>query len=190
MVEAAYALFAERGYAAATMADIAAAAGVAVQTMYFTFHTKFAVFQEAFDFAVVGSDEGVAPNRQPWFKVVRDSPDLGVALEELVAQLTLISRRVAPVAEAVWGLGNDPEAVAFYRERERFRHEGFAQILDVLATKRDLRPELDRTAAVDAFFVLLSPELYKALVTGRGWSEDAWRAWIARTLEETLFAPK
>jgi AcrR family transcriptional regulator len=172
------------------MADIAAAAGVAVQTMYFTFHTKFAVFQEAFDFAVVGSDESIAPNRQPWFDAVRDAPDLGVALEAFVAQVTLISRRVSPVAEAVWGLGNDPEAVAFYRDRERLRHEGFAQVLDVLATKRELRPGLDRKAAVDAFFALLSPELYKALVTGRGWSEDAWRAWIARTLEETLFAPK
>jgi AcrR family transcriptional regulator len=35
----AYALFSERGYAETTMAEIAEAAGVAVQTVYFAFHT-------------------------------------------------------------------------------------------------------------------------------------------------------
>ena len=49
---------------------------------------------------------------------------------------------------------------------------------------------LDRVAALDVFFALLSPELYQALVIGRRWPEDRWREWMARTLEDTLFAPK
>ena len=40
MVDAAAKLFAQRGYAATTMAAIAQQAGVAVQTVYFTFHSK------------------------------------------------------------------------------------------------------------------------------------------------------
>jgi AcrR family transcriptional regulator len=189
MIEAAYRLFAERGYAATTMADIAAEAGVAVQTVYFTFHTKFAVFRDAFDFAVIGSDVIVPPNEQPWFEAVRGEPDLKSALHAFVVGFTQIARRVAPVAEAVWAMGNDPEAVAFYRDRERLRHEGYAETLKLLATKRDLRPGLDPKAAVDIFFALLSPEFYKAVVTGRGWSEEAWEAWITQALEEALFAP-
>jgi AcrR family transcriptional regulator len=187
MIEAAYRLFAERGYASTTMADIAAEAGVAVQTTYFTFHTKFAVFREAFDFAVVGSDVIVEPTSQPWFDAVRDAPDLRSALHAFVVGFTQIARRVSPIAEAVWGMGNDSEAVAFYRDRERLRHDGYAGTLEILATKRDLRPGLDRKAAVDIFFALLSPEFYKAVVTGRGWSEEAWEAWITQTLEEALF---
>ncbi|GAC1613250.1 MAG: hypothetical protein NVS9B1_21350 [Candidatus Dormibacteraceae bacterium] len=189
MIGAATRLFAERGYGATTMADIAAEAGVAVQSMYFTFHTKFAVLQEAFDVAVVGSDDFRAPNQQPWFEAVRDATDLGDALAVLVAHVTLISRRVAPLGEALRALGNDPAAEAFYGDRERRRHQGFGEILDVLATKRDLRPGLPREVAVDAFFALLSPELYRALVVGRGWSEAVWGVWITRTLEETLFSP-
>jgi AcrR family transcriptional regulator len=188
MIEAAYRLFAERGYASTTMADIATEAGVAVQTMYFTFHTKFAVFRDAFDFAVIGSDVIVPPNEQRWFEAVRDAPDLKSALHAFVVGFTQIARRVAPIAEAVWGMGNDPDAVVFYRDRERLRHEGYAETLDLLAAKRDLRPGLDRKAAVDIFFALLSPELYKAVVTGRGWSEEAWEAWVTQTLEEALFA--
>ncbi|MGH2394330.1 MAG: helix-turn-helix domain-containing protein, partial [Candidatus Limnocylindria bacterium] len=45
--EAAFRLFALSGYAATTMEAIAREAGVAVQTVYFTFHTKAAVLIEA-----------------------------------------------------------------------------------------------------------------------------------------------
>jgi AcrR family transcriptional regulator len=190
IVEAAFRLFSERGYAGTTMADIAAEAGVAVQTVYFTFNTKFALVREAFDYAVVGSDDGTSPNRQPWFGAVAEEPDLGRAIEILVDKITLISGRVAPMAEALRSLGDDPEAIAFNRDRERFRHEGFGEILELLATKRPIRPDLDWPGAVDIFFALLSPELYQALVLGRGWTQDRWRSWIAHTLEETLFSPR
>ena len=39
MLRAAIEVFAEQGYGGARMADIAARAGVAVQTLYFVFHT-------------------------------------------------------------------------------------------------------------------------------------------------------
>jgi AcrR family transcriptional regulator len=190
MVEAAYRLGSERGYAATTMADIATEAKVAVQTVYFTYHTKLALFKDAFDFAVVGSHDMVNPDQQPWFQTVRDEPDLGRALGILVDYVTEISRRVTPLAEAFRSLGNEPEAQAFYRERERLRHEGFGRILSVLEAKRPLRPSLERAAALDIFFALLSPELYQALVVGLGWPDDRWRSWITTTLEESVFAPR
>jgi len=188
MVEAAFRLGSERGYAATTMADIATEAKVAVQTVYFTYHTKLALFKDAFDFAVVGSHEITPPDSQPWFQAVREEPDLARALGLLVDHVTVISRRVTPLAEAFRSLGNEPEAVAFYRERERWRHEGFARILNVLAAKRPLRPSLEPAAALDIFFALLSPELYQALVGGRGWPDERWRTWITTTLEESVFA--
>jgi AcrR family transcriptional regulator len=189
MVEAAYRLITKRGYAATTMADIAVEAKVAVQTVYFTYHTKFALVRDAFDFAVVGSHDIVPPDSQPWFRKVQEEADLTRALAVLVDHVTLMSSRVAPLVEAVKSL-KEPEAEAFYRQREQLRHEGFGRILDVLVAKRQLRKSLARAAALDIFFALLSPELYQALVIGRGWPEKRWREWMARTLEETLFAPK
>ena len=40
MVRAAHELFVERGYTGTRMVDVAERAGVAVQTVYFRFHTK------------------------------------------------------------------------------------------------------------------------------------------------------
>ena len=48
ITKAASRLFGERGYSGTTMADIAAAAGVAVQTVYFVFHTKTEVLDSAY----------------------------------------------------------------------------------------------------------------------------------------------
>ena len=45
MLDAAYDLFCEQGFRATTMDAIAQRAGVAVQTLYFTFHTKDALLQ-------------------------------------------------------------------------------------------------------------------------------------------------
>lgn len=56
MLRAAYDAFCERGYAASTMDMIAERAGVAVQTLYFTFHTKGAILEEAFGAAILGFD--------------------------------------------------------------------------------------------------------------------------------------
>ena len=39
------------------------------------------------------------------------------------------------------------------------------------------------------FFTLLSPELYKEMIKGRGWSQDPLETWITQMLEEALFAP-
>src|SRR5687767_15454664 len=57
MLRAAYELFCERGYAATTMNLIAERASVAVQTLYFTFHTKAAILEEAVGAAVLGFDD-------------------------------------------------------------------------------------------------------------------------------------
>jgi AcrR family transcriptional regulator len=46
MLDAAIACFTTSGYAGTTMAQIAEQAGVAVQTLYFTFHTKAELLQQ------------------------------------------------------------------------------------------------------------------------------------------------
>src|SRR5919199_319528 len=59
ILEAAGALFAERGYAATTIEAIAAAADVAVETVYARFGNKRAILAAYIDVSVVGDDEPV-----------------------------------------------------------------------------------------------------------------------------------
>ena len=56
IVRAAHAVFVDRGYGGARMTDIAQAAGVAVQTVYFTFHTKGELLQACYETAVLGEE--------------------------------------------------------------------------------------------------------------------------------------
>src|SRR5258708_16223048 len=80
MVEAAYRLMSTHGYAQTTMAAIASEAGVAVQTLYFTFHNKPAVMRAAFEFAVHGDHRPMSPPQRPWFEAMRMEPDCETAL--------------------------------------------------------------------------------------------------------------
>src|SRR5689334_20383245 len=67
IVRAAHRLFVDRGYSGATMADIAQAADVAVQTVYFVFHTKVELLQACYETAVLGEDDPKPPPLQPWW---------------------------------------------------------------------------------------------------------------------------
>ncbi len=57
IVDAATELFVAEGYGATTLEQIAARAGVAVQTVYFHFGNKRTVLKEAVDVAAVGVDQ-------------------------------------------------------------------------------------------------------------------------------------
>ena len=65
MLAAAKELFLERGYAATTMADVAAEAGVAVQTVYSAVGGKAALLKAVFDTTIVGDDEPVPVSGRP-----------------------------------------------------------------------------------------------------------------------------
>src|SRR5438046_8012969 len=83
IVKAAYTLFCARGYAGTTMAEMAEGAGVAVQTVYFTFHTKSALLSRASNFAAMGEDEPLAPDKQPGSGARPAEPNLGPAARQV-----------------------------------------------------------------------------------------------------------
>src|SRR4249919_1205351 len=83
ITKAAYTLFCERGYAGTTMVDIAEAAGVAVQTVYFTFHTKSELLSRTYDFAVLGEGEqgqALPPEHQAWYAKLTVERDVSNAV--------------------------------------------------------------------------------------------------------------
>ena len=186
MVEAAYRLFSERGWGVPLTA-IAKEAGVAVQTLYFTFHTKVGLLQEALQLAVLGDDLPLGPHERPWFQEMVAEPDPRKALAMVVDATQPIFTRVAPLA-GVFQSG-DPEVSAMWAHSEQLRLDGYRVMTEALAKKGKLRSGLKPAEAVDVLFVLLSPEMYWAVVSRRGWSPERWRRWITATLADSLFAP-
>lgn len=188
ITKAATRLFAERGYTRTTIADIAEAAGVAVQTVYFVFHTKTEVLNSAYGLAVMGEADPAIPQEQPWYRRALAEPEISTAVSLVVEGLGEILRRVAPLDLAVrTAAAGDPDAAAFLAQNEAWRADGYREMVEFLRTKRPLREGLTDERASDVFLFLASPGAYRVLVDDRGWAHAEWVAWTSRVLAEQLF---
>jgi AcrR family transcriptional regulator len=188
IVKAAYTLFCERGYAGTTMAQIAEAAGVAVQTVYFTFHTKSTLLSRAYDFAVMGEDEPLAPDKQPWFGAMTAEPNLAKAVRHVVSGAGEITRRVTPLYRvARVAADGDPDTARVMVFHERWRTDGYRSVLELLVTKAKLRQGLSLERATDLLLLFVGPDVYQVLVGGHGWSHEEWVDWTVSTVVEQVF---
>jgi len=189
IMKAAYTLFCEQGYAATTMAQIAEAAGVAVQTLYFTFHTKPALLSRAYEVAVGGEPEPLIPEQQPWYADMLAASDITAALRAFVRGGGEIMRRVTPLYFAARVAANaDADAARVMAFHERGRADGYREVLELLRTKAEFRPGLSLERATDLLLLFVGPDVYHALVDGRGWSHDEWIDWTVPTVAEQIFA--
>src|SRR3954464_15166145 len=80
ILEAAQRLFEKQGYAATTMASIAAEAGVALKTVYLAFETKSGVLRGLWHLLLRGDEADVPVGERPWYREVLDEPDPEQAL--------------------------------------------------------------------------------------------------------------
>jgi AcrR family transcriptional regulator len=143
ITKAAAELFRHRGYTRTTMADIAAAAGVAVQTVYFVFHTKTEVLDSAYSLAVMGEDDPAVPQDQAWYRQAVAEPDVTIAVRLVVEGVSEILRRVAPLDYAVrTAAAADPEAAAFLARNEGMRMDGYREMVEFLVRKCPLPEDL------------------------------------------------
>jgi AcrR family transcriptional regulator len=107
MIRAAHDLFSAEGHKATTMERIAKRADVAVQTVYFTFHTKDDLLQAVHEWAVLG-DEPTPPAQQPWILAAMEQPDGREGLRRAVAGIAEIEARVAPLIPVYHAVAPEP----------------------------------------------------------------------------------
>jgi AcrR family transcriptional regulator len=187
IIDQAAKLFIEQGYAATTLDQIAAAACVAVQTVYFHFRNKATVLKEAVDVAAVGDDEPVPLMDRPWAQRVRNEPDGRRALAIWVRNGRTIFERIAPIMTIVRdAAGSDPEMAAQWQTNLKQRYQAQRAVIQWLADKHALRPELTVDRAADIVFCLVSIEVYQLFTTERGWTPAQWERWIKDTLTTAI----
>jgi hypothetical protein len=98
-----------------------------------------------------------------------------------------IMTRTEPVYRIlVSAAGSDPDAAALLAQQTRHRQRGQAQIARVLARAGALRPELRERAAADIIHALMSPEVYRLLVSDRGWRPERYEQWLKGILIDQL----
>jgi AcrR family transcriptional regulator len=85
IVRAATELFTADGYAATTLAAVAAAAGVGARTVYVRFGTKAALLKRVVDVAIVGDTEPVDVAGRDWFAAAMTAPSAAERIAAIAA---------------------------------------------------------------------------------------------------------
>jgi len=187
IIEGARELFLQQGYAATTLDQIAARAGVAVQTVYFHFGNKRTVLKEVMDVLAVGDDAPVPLLERPWIQQIRDEPDARRALGIWLRNDRDIYGRVAPMLSIVRdAAGADPEMAEQWRINQHQRYLAHRTLAEILAAKKALRRGLTVQHAADIIFSLVSPEVYLLLTAEREWSPAQWQRWLTGTITQAI----
>ncbi len=187
VVAAAGELFVRDGYLQTTMAGIAGAAGVAVQTLYLSFGSKVAVLGAALDVAIAGDDEPVPVLERDWVAQVRAEPDGRAALALFVDAAASIMVRHYPLYAAVRAASADPELAELLDRNKRGRYETHGRIVDELAEKPGFNGQISLQRATDVVYTLVSQETYGLLVGEHGWTVPDWADWVGGSLAAELF---
>lgn len=177
------------GYQGATMAAIAKRAGVAVQTVYFVFHTKPLLLTATIDNAVTG-DDPVPPESTPWWQEATTTADARCAIELFVAEVATISERAATldrVARAAAPI--DPEVADVIAHHEALRATSFRNYIDTFVARGLLRECLDAGEATDVLLTLAGSDVFLNFTEDRGWSMERYVGWTTDTLCSLLLAP-
>lgn len=180
MVASATPLFVRDGYVETTMAGIAGAAGVAVQTLYLSFGSKAAVLEAAL---------AVEPDDQPneWLTVVRSEPAGPAALGRYVEHTAVQLDRRYPLDAVLRAAAADPEPAELLVRTRRAALAVHAQAVDELAEKPGFTTDISVQRATEITAALLSHETFGLLAVTQGWPLQDWTDWAAHHLAVDLF---
>lgn len=188
IVAAARTLFLERGYAAATMPAIAAAAGVALDTVYAAVGPKPELFRLLIEVAISGEDEPVAATERDYVKEILAEPDPRRMIVRYARAVREIGARMAPLFAVLREAARaDPTLAALWAEIAGRRAANMRLfVADVAAAAGGLRTGVTIDDAADFVWATNAPEFYLLLVHERGWPPEQFERWLAETWTRTL----
>jgi AcrR family transcriptional regulator len=180
ITDAARRTFLERGYAATTMASIATAAGVAVDTVYATMGSKSAIFRLLVETALSGTGEPVTALERDYVKSIQAEPDAAAKLALYARAMRAIHGRLAPLFEVLQAAASqDADLAALWTMIAERRAKNMRLLAKELIDTGALRDELTVDEVADVLWTTNSPEVYQLLVRQRGWKPARYERWLA-----------
>jgi AcrR family transcriptional regulator len=183
ILDAARRRFAEVGYAATTIREVAAEAGVSVQTVYDSVGSKAEL--------VRGLNDRIDEEAQLG-EVVSGLDDASAA--ELVAVPAAITRRLVErcgdvLRVVLGGQHQAPELAVIAEEGLRRHRSGAEDVVRRLARAGTLRPELSVDRASQTVAALADYRLALLLLDDYGMDVGSAEAWMVTTTARTVLAP-
>lgn len=185
IVDAARRLFAERGYGATAVADIAAEAGVAVPTVYQSVGAKPMLLRLLLDHIDEEADIGGLAGE------LRASGDARRVLALQVQMTRQIAERCGDIVAALESAAGVEAEMAQTLEAGLARHRaGAATTVGRIDELGALRPQLDRDHATAVLATLTMPRVWASLVESFGWSYDEAQSWLEQLLRRQLLGTR
>jgi AcrR family transcriptional regulator len=189
IAEAAGRLFAEHGYNAVTMAQIAAEAGVVADTVYAAIGPKPVLFRLLIERAISGEDGAVTPLERDYVRAMRAEPDAREKLAIYARAVRRIQTRLAPLFLALQAAASsEPELAQLWREISERRAANMRLLATDLAATGSLRVDISVEQAADIIWSMNAAEYYDLLVQQRGWSPERFEAWLIDAWQRLLLS--
>lgn len=182
ILEASRRLLASGTYSTLTMADIAAEAGVAYQTVYAIFGTKVRLAE-----ALVEAGFSHIPDALKLFDSMFESPEPEQWFRTASHANRLILEPCADLVRFIRESG-DPGLLAGYQQRDQARYDAIATsglVARLVETNR-LSSGLSPSEAVAVIWAMFGADLYNQLVFGQKWSPARYEEWIADTMMKAV----
>lgn len=182
-------LFVASGYGATTMNDIAAAAGVSVETVYAAFRSKVNLLKRVWDVTIGGDDEDIVFHERPEILEMRAQKNLARRLEMYADHLAhVVAPRTVPFLLALRAAaGTEADARAILEEADAQRLTGMDLFARELATGEGLAVPVEE--ARDVLWATTSGHLWDHLVAKREWDPDRYGRWLADLWKLKLLDP-
>ncbi|MDT7784314.1 MAG: hypothetical protein QOF58_2733 [Pseudonocardiales bacterium] len=181
VLAAAERLFLANGYAGTAIADVAAAAGVSVETVYKRFRGKAGLVRALRERALAGSGPVHAEQRSDALRgedphvIVRGWGLLAAEVAPLVAPILLLVRD---------GAVHDQDLARLRDELDDDRLRRMTDNARALHERGHLRVSVEETA--ELLWTYTAPELFELLVLRRGWPAERFGAFVADALAAAL----
>lgn len=188
ILDAAAALFAERGFGATSLAEIARAAGVSTETVKQS-GAKASLLLAAFD-RVFSGGEGDGPIHERSVGAgLEASPteELTSALVSFVVGANARSARLWP--RLLDTAAGDPAFAVRLDALQASRRSDFLRAIAVLRERGLCRRSEPDDVLAAALSFLVSPEGYTQLVLESGWTEAAYADWLLESMRRLILEP-
>jgi AcrR family transcriptional regulator len=179
IIDAARRLFEDGGYAATAVPSIAAAAGVAVKTVYLAFESKAGLLRAVWEARLGGEEEATPVLRRRWMRELTDEAHPAEKLRLLAAQSRRVKTATGPLLEVIrTAAATDSEIATLWRDIQAKLLRVQRSVVDQLDALDALRPSLGADEAADVLWTLNHPSVWHLLVRERRWSPARYERWL------------
>ena len=173
------------GYAATTVASVAAEAKVSVETVYKSFGSKSGLVAAIWERGLAGRGQIPAPERSDRMQATVGDP------REIIRNWGELTTEVAPEAAPILLLirsaaATDPDMAQLLAQTDHQRLQRMRR--NARALDGHLKPGLTQARAAEIMWLYSSPDLYDLLVVRRGWTIHSYGQFVTDSLTSALLA--